>query len=424
MEPGKSMQTKREYLPALDGLRGYGFIAVFLGHYFAPLLIANRSNPAVLPIYVLGQVVWVAIPGFFVLSGYLIGGILFHTRNREGFFRVFYARRIMRVFPVYYISLIAVACFDIARGVPLHFNFWSHFLYIHNLLPGYTGAMSSPPWNQVIHFWSLAIEEQFYLTWPIIVWLARDRKTLLRICMGLIAACWLVRFLSPWIHLSPVRSYFATPTRADAILMGVALALITDHAIYKRIQPFAKYVVFLGSALVVILASTHLSHPNNYVRVMAEIPIANLTATALLMMLLDRSSAVTRVCSIGWVRFVGGISYGLYVIHFTFQSWFLGTFEPWLEHYTPTVWASVLTAVCALTLTIALALMSFYLIERPAMILSHRLKYGPAREPQPAAPITASAAPAPFLLRGSPAQNRFAGSLYLVQARNARRVRR
>src|SRR5579871_2260754 len=165
--------STREHVPALDGIRGYGFIGIFLAHYLAPLIERYRSHPWVNVFYYLEQIAWMGVPAFFVLSGYLIGGILFNSRNREGFFRVFYGRRVLRILPVYYGTLLIVACLGLKDGVHLNSLFWSHFIYIQNLLPHYSDDGFVPHFT-ILHFWSLAIEEQFYLTWPIVVWLARD----------------------------------------------------------------------------------------------------------------------------------------------------------------------------------------------------------------------------------------------------------
>ena len=287
--------SKREHLTALDGVRGFGFLGIFLAHYLSPAVDRNRSIPWVNGLFYIEQIAWMAVPAFFVLSGYLIGGILFNSRNREGFFKVFYGRRMLRILPVYYMTLLIVACVSLAHGVHLKLLFWSHFIYIQNLLPGYPNA-DVEPYSRLVHLWSLAIEEQFYLTWPVVVWFARDRAKLLKIVAVFCGLSCTLRFISPWIHLSAIRCYFATPTRADAILLGVGLALVADHKIYKRLQPLAKYAVLVGTALWLTSFSTHIDHPNNYFRVAVETPLANFTVLALLAAILEKESVIARVC--------------------------------------------------------------------------------------------------------------------------------
>ena len=374
--------SRPEHVAALDGIRGYGFLGIFLAHYLAPAIDLHRSNPWVNGLFYIEQIAWMAVPAFFVLSGYLIGGILFNSCNREGFFRVFYGRRILRILPVYYVTLLVVACVSMAHGVPLKLLFWSHFIYIQNLLPGYTNS-DFEPYSRIIHLWSLAIEEQFYLAWPLVVWLARDRAKLLKIIAVLCGICFTLRLISPWIHLSVNRSYYATPTRVDAILLGVALALVADHKLFKRLQPLAKYAVVMGTALWLISFSTHVGEPNNYYRVAVETPLSNFTVLALLVTLLEKDSLFARACSVRWACWLGTMSYGLYVYHFTYHVWFAQSLRPLLSNYLGTPWDYLATTAVALVLTIGLGVCSYHFMELPALRLHRYLKYGPILKPKP-----------------------------------------
>jgi peptidoglycan/LPS O-acetylase OafA/YrhL len=374
--------SKREHVPALDGIRGYGFLGIFLAHYLSPAIQRYRSNPLVNGLFYIEQIAWMAVPAFFVLSGYLVGSILFDTRDREGFFRVFYGRRILRILPVYYMTLLVIAVMGLAQGVHLNHVFWAHFIYIQNLLPGY-GSNGRAPSTQIIHLWSLAIEEQFYLAWPIVVWFAKDRIKLLKIIAVLCGFCFTIRLISPLIHLSPSRVYFATPTRVDAILLGVGLALVADHKVFKRLQPLAKYAVVVGTALWMISFSTHPDDPNNYYRVAVEIPLANFTVLALVAAAIDEKSRLARACTVRWACWLGTMTYGLYVYHFTYHKWFSDTFRPILSHYMPDPWAYVATAAIAFALTIGLAVLSYRFVEQPALSLKKYLKYGANPDAKP-----------------------------------------
>ena len=98
---------------------------------------------------------WLAVPIFFALSGYLIGGILYDTRNREGYFKVFYSRRILRIFPVCYLTLLLVALVDSLHGISLIYQtIGLTSSHIQNLLPGYEHSRNTAPTNQIIHLWS------------------------------------------------------------------------------------------------------------------------------------------------------------------------------------------------------------------------------------------------------------------------------
>ena len=121
--------SQRKFIPSLEGVRGYAFLLVFFAHCcnaigFFPL------GRWWYPVRLLEELEWAAVPIFFVLSGYLIGGILIDTREREGYFKVFYRRRILRVFPLYYLTLIGVGLccvlkrlfpwFSILESVPVY----------------------------------------------------------------------------------------------------------------------------------------------------------------------------------------------------------------------------------------------------------------------------------------------------------------
>ncbi len=374
--------SKHEHMAALDGIRGYGFLGIFLAHYLSSAIYSYRSHAVVNVLFYVEQIAWMAVPGFFVLSGYLIGGILFNSRNREGFFRVFYGRRILRILPVYYMTLLVIGGIRLAQGVHLSHVFWASFIYMQNWLPGYAssdGALNT----RIVHLWTLAIEEQFYLTWPVVVWFARDRAKLLKIIAVLCGLSFAVRLISPWIHLSATRSYLATPTRADAILLGVGLALVADHRIFKKIQPLAKYAVLVGTALWLISFSTHPTVPYNYYRVAVEFPLANLTALALVAAVIDENSGLARVCRVRWACWLGTMSYGLYVYHYTYHQWFSETFRPLLSQYMPDPLAYLATTVVALALTIGLGVFSYRFIEQPALSLKKYVKFGPARAEKP-----------------------------------------
>lgn len=374
----ESIHCKRTYLPSLEGVRGYAFIVVFLVHYspFYSSVFHVRHWWNLLSLTM--DIGWIAVPVFFVMSGYLIGGILYDTRDREGFFRVFYYRRILRVFPIYYITLLAVACLDtIHYRVSLDYTYWLHFLYIQNLLPGYSGDTGALPSCQISHFWSLAVEEQFYLVWPLVVWFCPNRRILLRVTILLISFCVIVRFTAVWIGMSPDRSFVATPTRVDAILLGVVLALIRHDRIYKLIEPFAKYVAIAGICIMFILAAKptfEVMFPN--LSTATEISLVNLIAMAIIVAAIEKESFLRRICSLSWVCWLGSLSYGLYVFHLIYRRWFMESFLYSLANHMPLPAAYFVSTSIAFCLTLFLALVSYSCIEKPAMNMKKRIQYG------------------------------------------------
>ena len=229
---GNTEHTKpenRAFFPALDGLRAVAFMMVFLQHYLH------------LPWG------WSGVDLFFVLSGFLITGILFDTRNDTHRIRNFYIRRTLRIFPLYYGIMLALLL-----STPLFHWQWSwgwmawpaymgnfaRFVHSYPVIsPLQRLADFQPAGNlgrfhfslYLGHFWSLCVEEQFYLIWPWLVFAIRDRRKLMWVCASTLPACLAMRLMGQ--HLFPDWMldgeilYRATPFRLDALLLGGLLAL-------------------------------------------------------------------------------------------------------------------------------------------------------------------------------------------------------
>ncbi len=139
---------QRVFFPSLEGVRGFAFLAVFIALLRPGLGALHRWWSY--PLFLLEGLEWVTVPVFFVLSGFLICGILIDTRERQGYFKVFYSRRVLRVFPLYYLTLLAVVLFAFLNSYSLSRQFWVHFLYVQNLFPSYTSTEWIPE-GQVLH---------------------------------------------------------------------------------------------------------------------------------------------------------------------------------------------------------------------------------------------------------------------------------
>jgi len=161
------------FVPALDGLRGIAIILVMLHHftYYRPTSGIDEQIVSVLIFF------WTGVDLFFVLSGFLITGILLDTRGNERYFTSFYARRILRIFPLYYLilflALVVLPKFPAVHTVLIGQDAsvdlppqWPYWLYLTNFSIADRGWVHG--WVDVA--WSLAIEEQFYLIWPLVVW--------------------------------------------------------------------------------------------------------------------------------------------------------------------------------------------------------------------------------------------------------------
>jgi peptidoglycan/LPS O-acetylase OafA/YrhL len=195
-------------IPALDGLRGVAILSVMAFHFWmfgttVGITFAERAYNSI------ASKGWVGVDLFFVLSGFLITGILYDSRQDPRYYRVFYARRTVRIFPLYYASLALffflipwilrslhpVELVNVHTGATAKLFAWTYLL---NWIEGLKGFSVAPLPLQ--HFWSLAIEEQFYLVWPFLV-LTLARRRLMWLCMGLMVLAFALRVVLYRIHL-------------------------------------------------------------------------------------------------------------------------------------------------------------------------------------------------------------------------------
>ena len=203
-------QEAQGRIKQLDGLRGLAILMVLFVHLFNFGLFSN--------VFYFG---WAGVDLFFVLSGFLITGILLNTRQQEGYFRKFWIRRVLRIFPLYYavltVFLLMAPYFrPTAWFSRYQIYFWT---YTSNYL-----VLQKGFFKPLGHFWSLAIEEQFYLCWPIIIWLFKPMQ-LLVISLLLIVTGILLRYSSSNVYII----YGSTPAHIDGLMVGGMLAVVIRH---------------------------------------------------------------------------------------------------------------------------------------------------------------------------------------------------
>lgn len=369
----------RKFILSLEGIRGYAFLAVFFAHYFLPWTLRNQHDFVFGTWTVLRAIAYFAVPIFFVLSGYLIGGILYDTRQREGYFKVFYLRRALRVLPIYYLALIVIACVDVQFRFHLDHRFWAHFFYIQNLLPNMPKFWFESP-VAMAHLWSLAVEEQFYLLWPLVVWLFPQRRRLMVVVSVLIGVCWALRLAAPLLSWTPFQMFYLTPTRADAIMFGVLLSLLRGSSFLEKVKPLAKWFALAGVLVVAVRAGMGYGWADDYVGTEIVLPLLNLTALATIMAVIEQGSWLNRVCSKTWICWIGSRSYSLYIIHYMFYQWYRNTLLLGLSNHMRRSVAVLIGALIVLALTFVLSMLSYRYLEAPAMRLKKRIQYGAAKE--------------------------------------------
>lgn len=236
-----------ERIAALDGVRGLAILLVLCMHC---LYIAPWYDLGFLTTHTYGRVAmlgWSGVDVFFVLSGFLITGILVRGKGQPAgpYFRNFYMRRSLRIFPLYYLVIILLLYVLPNRPVASGGEQLSYLLYYQNIWFASVGM--SPDFARQVT-WSLAIEEQFYLVWPALVWFASERA-LRAICIALIVGAIALRFVLVQSGFS--HTHFLTPCRIDALAVGALLTLVPPPS-----ARFGAIVTLLGIGGLLAVAYT------------------------------------------------------------------------------------------------------------------------------------------------------------------------
>jgi peptidoglycan/LPS O-acetylase OafA/YrhL len=252
----------RGQIAALDGVRGVAILLVFCIHLQQTGVVPSKFRV----INVLMHSGWSGVDLFFVLSGFLITLGLLESRESVNYFSAFYMRRVLRIFPLYYFALSAgmIASIFLANYSPNLtlvgdnpsgplFPSWpgwiSHIFYLQNWWMPWKEPASRSIFG---HFWSLAIEEQFYLVWPLCVWLL-PRKRLLVLCVAVCAGAPALRFfLIGHYHVAPEIIFRNTVTRADTLMAGALCALVArDCSLLAHVRRWLPAMAVLGAAYLV-----------------------------------------------------------------------------------------------------------------------------------------------------------------------------
>ncbi len=388
-EPGLPPPENRVFYPALDGFRALAVLLVFFEHYL------SRFYPAL-------NWGWAGVDLFFVLSGFLITGILFDTRDAAHRLRNFYVRRSVRIFPLFYgvllIALLTTPLFHWAWNRAwilwaLYLGNYARFLFLnsplHNLgAPfGIIEHLRGQPFGHeptifLGHFWSLCVEEQFYLVWPAVVFLLRRRTTLRNLCLLSIPLVLAARIacllLVPAPYLQAELLYRVTPLRADALLIGGAAALAlrgperqTVLTLARRLLPLALLAALLW-VVAFRLVTGHFYHVVANAPVLDTIgyTLIDLFAAVLILNLLDLRRPLARAFNLSPLRALGRVSYGFYVFHDLFHLT-IARIVSGLTGSSGLVLAYQI-AVVAFAVTLLLSALSYRFFEKPFLRLKSR----------------------------------------------------
>jgi peptidoglycan/LPS O-acetylase OafA/YrhL len=371
-------------LQALDGLRGLAVILVVVLHTKLAASAVSSSESAYLALTGFG---WTGVDLFFVLSGFLITGILVDTREDRHFFRTFYARRILRIFPLYYAYLIFVYVV-LAKVHPLVSpgysdavrHQWWYWLYLTNVRIALHGWASSPG---TTHFWSLAIEEQFYIAWPAVVWLiGRRPRRLFTVALLAAVASVASRFATTSWTAGSLPAYVLTPLRLDALCVGAMIAAaVRDERWRSSVARLGPYLAVAGTTGVIALAAIHGTWDavDGVVQRIGYTLLTIMWGGLLIVLVLGNSrSFVHRAFSHRALRSAGKYSYAMYVLHPFIIDVVGARFGRWRTPATARLPEQLVYAALLLALSYAAARVSWAVLEAPMLRLKRFFEY---REP-------------------------------------------
>jgi peptidoglycan/LPS O-acetylase OafA/YrhL len=378
--PGK-IPPARGHIPVLDGLRGIAILLVVLHNVVG--WQGTTHSLLEKAVYFALAPGWIGVQLFFALSGFLITGILLDSRGRPGALRAFWVRRALRIFPLYYAvtlagAVVVPALLPLPAGMlaAVEQNRVYYFTYVSNWTDLRNGGIPYFP-----HFWSLAIEEQFYLVWPLAV-MALDRRKLLRVAVGLAVLALLARAAMRLDGLPAGSAYEFTIARMDALTLGGAASVVLrDEALLVRVTPWLRRTLVLSAASLLVTwpFTRGFRVDDEFVQVVGYGVLSVFCVALVLEVVVRPGSTLARRLSAPWLRWLGKYSYAIYVLHYPIALVLAPRFTPTIATAPPLVSLATLFLFEAVVLgaSVAGALVSWNVLERWALALKDRFAARP-----------------------------------------------
>lgn len=310
LTPARAPQFSSRHIPVLDGVRALAILLVIVFHFFQ-----HRPLPGSSLALRLVKLTYLGSNGvdlFFVLSGFLITGILIEARGRRQALRNFYMRRVLRIFPLYYgflfVIYVLLPLFHLARHVPFGDQWW-FWTYCSNIQATFSQRFPDGPG----HFWSLAIEEHFYLVWPFLVLRCPPRK-LPWVCGSIIIAA--IGFRAA-LQAGGFNPYYFTLCRMDALAFGALLAaLIRTPEGPAGLRKWSTRLLLWALPVLAVSYFLLTGSGSGPLQVLKYTFIGVLCSAFIVFAITAKPQApMSRTLSTRTLGQIGKYSYGMYVLH-------------------------------------------------------------------------------------------------------------
>jgi len=309
-------------LLALDGIRGLAILSVIAFH----TLRVSGGGVGFALWRLLQESSWAGVDLFFALSGFLITGILLDSRQCNGYFRNFYIRRALRIMPLYY-AVLVVAIFLVphvlgfSRLPAIYSRLTDNQIWLWTYLQNYLQTKGAHQLPGLGHFWSLAVEEQFYWVWPLVIYFVSSRS-LLRICVAVCCLEPVLRLSLLFFGFSPwaVRQY--TFTRIDTLLYGAIAAIVFRNT--ELVTSRRRLILVLVGTAAGVLSAIVVRHgflpyesPETLV---AGYSALGLLFAVIIYLCASTEGRLSALFSNPLLRWFGRCSYAIYIFHWPFAQ--------------------------------------------------------------------------------------------------------
>lgn len=311
---------KLKYYKNLDGLRALAALSVLIYHFFG--FTDYNGYPAIsTSIKQLAETGKYGVTIFFVLSGFVITRILINNIGEKNYFKSFYVKRILRILPLYYLFLLVwffIRPLVFSEAVPEFSSQWSAYFFLQN-----TTILFGIPWQGPYHYWTLVIEEQFYLIWPVIIFFFYNKNFYRYLLFGILVIAVLKQFI-----LTDLNGFnHFTFSKSDQLCAGALLALLETKGFFENSAGIKK-ITYSLSSVIFISSVMYLFWRNDLIKdTTIYVCLLTLLAGVLFFLIITPSKFfINKLLSIKPMLYLGKLSFGLYVWGALIQEIYLKKF--------------------------------------------------------------------------------------------------
>jgi peptidoglycan/LPS O-acetylase OafA/YrhL len=376
------LTTSSQRIPELDGLRGLAILLVVLHHYtmFSRGSLESFFPGKILRVFGFG---WSGVDLFFVLSGFLIGGILLEARKSNRYFKTFYARRIYRICPIYYLWLllylsVLVGGVFLAKSSEVFrtedlVRFPRYLFFLQNFF--YSNSSLEQTW--LLPTWSLAVEEQYYLVVPLLIRFLPIRILTKFLLATVLIAPLLRALVHSYVPHGTVFASILMPCRADNLALGMLGAIAVrsnSFPEFLRVHPhfLSRTVLLLGTGVVCFMP-WYFRPGSEFTLTIGLSWLAAFWLSLLLLVFYHPSGVIGRIMRLPFLRLSGTLSYCIYLIHVAMVE----IAHRLMCHDVPRLdsWKGLFATLFAALATWLIAGLSWRYFEKPLLRRGHRYSY-------------------------------------------------